>query len=163
MKLTREQDTEALATAFCDGFSRGDTILLSGDIGAGKSFFARAVIRNLLARFDVVEDIPSPTFTLVQTYQAGDLEIWHSDLYRLSTVDEVFELGLIDAFSEALCLVEWPDRLADLAPPSALSLHFDIPEDLGQRDLTVSARDPKWDWVKVALQNLSTDRVAADG
>jgi len=129
-----------------------DVVLLSGPIGAGKSYFARALIQGLLADFDVIEDIPSPTFTLVQTYQAGELEIWHSDLYRLSNLSEIDELGLTDAFETALCLVEWPDRLGRATPQSALSMSFQINENPDLRDIIISAADPKWDWLKPVLK-----------
>lgn len=99
----------------------GDVLLLEGPIGAGKTHFARAVIQHLLAR---PEDVPSPTFTLVQVYEAAQCEIWHADLYRLSQSDEIEELGLVEAFDTAICLVEWPDRLGALAPDGALSLQF---------------------------------------
>jgi tRNA threonylcarbamoyladenosine biosynthesis protein TsaE len=98
----------------------GDCLLLEGQIGAGKSHFARAFIQARLGR---AEDVPSPTFTLVQSYQA-DVEIWHADLYRLSHPDEVLELGLDEAFDSAICLIEWPDRLGSLLPKGAMRLRF---------------------------------------
>lgn len=98
----------------------GDVVLLQGEIGAGKTHFSRALIR---ARLGWDEDVPSPTFTLVQTYES-DPDIWHADLYRLTHPDEVTELGLEDSFSTAICLIEWPDRLGDLRPRGALTLHF---------------------------------------
>ena len=97
----------------------GDTILLSGPVGAGKSHFCRSLIQSRLAE---PEDVPSPTFTLVQMYDAPEDQIWHADLYRLTGPDEIEELGLFEAFDSALCLVEWPDRLGDAAPTDALSL-----------------------------------------
>ncbi|WP_293450437.1 tRNA (adenosine(37)-N6)-threonylcarbamoyltransferase complex ATPase subunit type 1 TsaE [Planktotalea sp.] len=111
----------------------GDTLLLHGDIGAGKSYFARALIQSLQDR---PEDVPSPTFTLVQTYETQLGEVWHADLYRLSDPGEAEELGLTDAFSSAICLIEWPDRLASLAPKGALSLHFQYTDNNTQRDLS---------------------------
>jgi tRNA threonylcarbamoyl adenosine modification protein YjeE len=117
--------TAALAAGLAPALSAGDVLLLAGEIGAGKTHFARALIRARLAAAGAPpEDIPSPTFTLVQTYAAGPVEIWHADLYRLTDPQEVEELGLLSAFDTALCLVEWPDRLGSLAPRGALYLAF---------------------------------------
>lgn len=135
--LSDEDATAALASRIAPYLTVGDTLLLEGDIGAGKSAFARALIR---ARLDRMEDVPSPTFTLVQTYEDDDAEIWHCDLYRLTHPDEALELGLDDAFETAICLIEWPDRLGDVAPKSALTLSFEAQE--GQHHVTISGPDP---------------------
>ncbi|WP_439153659.1 tRNA (adenosine(37)-N6)-threonylcarbamoyltransferase complex ATPase subunit type 1 TsaE [Yoonia sp.] len=121
LSLPQESDTVELAGRIAPRLRRGDVILLDGPIGAGKSAFCRALIRARLGR---MEDVPSPTFTLVQTYEDPHGDIWHCDLYRLTHPEEVFELGLDDAFADAICLIEWPDRLGDAAPPDALRLHF---------------------------------------
>ncbi len=142
--LDGEQATTALAEGMKPLLRAGDVLLLSGPVGAGKSHFARALIRSFLSERGIDEDIPSPTFTLVQTYQAGDLEIWHCDLYRLTSADEVAELGLFDAFENALCLIEWPDRLADELPSRALSLAFSTDDRPTRRLLRVSAADSSW-------------------
>ena len=84
--------------------------------------------------------MPSPTFTLVQTYDAGDLEIWHCDLYRLTDPQEVLELGLDDAFIGAICLIEWPDRLGPDLPADALLCHFSAETDHHVLTLSGSAR-----------------------
>jgi tRNA threonylcarbamoyladenosine biosynthesis protein TsaE len=118
--LASDEETSLLGQWFAAHLTAGDVLLLQGPIGAGKSHLARALIRARLGR---MEDVPSPTFTLVQTYQA-DIEIWHADLYRLSHPDEVLELGLDEAFSTAICLIEWPDRLGTLAPETALRLEL---------------------------------------
>jgi len=120
--LPTESDTEALASTLAPLLHAGDTLLLAGEIGAGKTAFARALIRARLGRF---EDVPSPTFTLVQNYDAGDCDIWHADLYRLTAPDDVLELGLDAAFDEAICLIEWPDRLGATCPKDALRLAFE--------------------------------------
>jgi tRNA threonylcarbamoyladenosine biosynthesis protein TsaE len=116
---------EASATRFAqicaDHLGAGDTVLLSGPVGAGKSHFARAVIRAHLGHHT---EVPSPSFTLVQCYEA-EFEIWHADLYRLTHSYEVTELGLEDAMGKALCLIEWPDRLAQI-PPQAISLSLSM-------------------------------------
>lgn len=121
LTLPDEIDTIALANHIAPLLNPGDTLLLDGPIGAGKSAFARALIRARLGR---MEDVPSPTFTLVQTYEAPDGDIWHCDLYRLTHPDEAFELGLDEAFSTAICLIEWPDRLGADIPSNALNLTF---------------------------------------
>lgn len=120
-------------------------LLLDGPIGAGKTHLARALIQ---ARLPNPEDVPSPTFTLVQTYDAGDVEIWHADLYRLSHPDEVLELGLDDAFDTALCLIEWPDRLGSLTPEKALRLRF---SDQGEGRLVTLTGGPHWAGLLTAL------------
>ena len=117
--------------------------MLHGPIGAGKTHFARALIQSRLAE---PEDVPSPTFTLVQTYETPEVEIWHADLYRISDPDDVVELGLADAFEDQICLVEWPDRLGPLAPENALSIDITSGEnDLDQRMLNLRWTDPKWE------------------
>lgn len=146
--------TSGLVDRLKPGFKAGDVVLLSGPVGAGKSHFARSLIQSLLADHGQFEDIPSPTFTLVQTYLAGSLEVWHSDLYRLSLLDEVLELGLLDAFNTALCLVEWPDRLGNEAPDNALDLEFVLADDSDLRHLKITAKSPKWNWVKDILNKV---------
>ena len=134
VELDTPEDTSRLAAAVARVLRAGDVLLLSGPIGAGKSHFARAVIQSRLALDGrPVEDVPSPTFTLVQTYEMDGVEIWHADLYRLTHPDEVEELGLIDAFDTAICLVEWPDRLGPLIPPQAIRLTFDVTGDTRRR------------------------------
>ncbi|NEY90326.1 tRNA (adenosine(37)-N6)-threonylcarbamoyltransferase complex ATPase subunit type 1 TsaE [Tabrizicola oligotrophica] len=123
--LADADETDRLGRWFAPRLGPGDCLLLEGPIGSGKSQFARALIQARLGR---AEDVPSPTFTLVQTYHA-DVEIWHADLYRLSHPDEVLELGLDAAFDTAICLIEWPDRLGSHAPPQALRLCFQAEGD----------------------------------
>ena len=97
----------------------GHTLLLDGPLGAGKSHVARAAIRALAGE---ATEVPSPTFTLVQTYDGPDSEIWHADLYRLTAAHEAEELGLTEAMGRAIVLVEWPDRLGNAIPPDAMRL-----------------------------------------
>ncbi|WP_424941418.1 tRNA (adenosine(37)-N6)-threonylcarbamoyltransferase complex ATPase subunit type 1 TsaE [Aliiroseovarius sp. S253] len=140
--------TTAFATALAAQLSAGDVILLSGGIGAGKTHFARALIQSRLAAHELVEDVPSPTFTLVQTYDDTTCEIWHSDLYRLTHPDEVEELGLIDAFDTAICLVEWPDRLGALIPQDALAMTFSTggtSDDPDLRHVQISGPSELWE------------------
>ncbi len=114
--------TAALAARLGASLHPGDVLLLDGPVGAGKSHFCRALIQSRLAALNLHEDVPSPSFTLVQTYDVGPVEIWHADLYRLTDPQEIFELGLEDAFENAICLVEWSERLGDARPHDALHL-----------------------------------------
>ncbi len=130
--------TDAIARQFADHVPGGCTLLLSGPIGAGKSHFARAFIRR---RLGYPGDIPSPTFTLVQTYHSETEEVWHADLYRLSHPDEAAELGLDEAIGTAICVIEWPDRLGDLVPQNAIRLAF---RDEGEgRSVAIDGLDSK--------------------
>ena len=113
--VTSETETTALAARIAIGAKAGDVFLLEGPLGAGKSVFARGFIRALCGENTYV---PSPTFTLVQTYDARDTAIWHFDLYRLEDPDEIYEIGWEDALSN-IVLLEWPQRLGSHAPHHA--------------------------------------------
>ncbi|MDF3349907.1 tRNA (adenosine(37)-N6)-threonylcarbamoyltransferase complex ATPase subunit type 1 TsaE [Sulfitobacter sp. KE34] len=139
--LSGPDDTAERARQLARRLSPGDVILLSGDVGVGKTHFARALITELL---DHHEDIPSPTFTLVQTYDTASSAIWHADLYRLTSTHEIEELGLIDAFHDAICLVEWPDRLGPLAPADALEISLSPGTEEDSRRLTAEWSGGDW-------------------
>jgi tRNA threonylcarbamoyladenosine biosynthesis protein TsaE len=113
---------EAAAQAFGARLGRllrpGDVVALQGDLGMGKTTLARAAIRAALRDPDA--PVPSPTFTLVQTYEAPECAIWHVDLYRLSEPEDAWELGLEEAFGSAATLIEWPERLAAALPSDRL-------------------------------------------
>jgi tRNA threonylcarbamoyladenosine biosynthesis protein TsaE len=121
LELSGQAKTEALAHALAICLRVGDAILLRGELGAGKSTFARALIRKL-TRPD--EDVPSPTFTLVQTYPTRDFELYHFDLYRLTDPDEAYELGLFEALDEGVALIEWPQRLGDRLPEDRFEIEL---------------------------------------
>lgn len=145
--LVGPEATEALARQLAPHLGPGDTLLLEGPVGAGKSHFARALIQTLQAAQGPVEDVPSPSFTLVQIYAAGPLEIWHCDLYRLGSADELVELGLDEAFGTALCLIEWPERLGPLAPVDALRLRFGMPAGAPETRRVTAFGGPRWRWL----------------
>ena len=98
----------------------GDTVALIGGLGAGKTTLARGLVQSLLPH----ESVPSPTYTLVQTYEFPEYTLWHCDLYRIEHADEAYELGLMDALGEDVCLLEWPDRLGGLLPENALTVEI---------------------------------------
>ncbi|MBU2980359.1 tRNA (adenosine(37)-N6)-threonylcarbamoyltransferase complex ATPase subunit type 1 TsaE [Lentibacter algarum] len=143
--LSSPEDTALFARQLAAKLAPGDVVLLSGGIGAGKTHFARSVIQSLLL---VPEDVPSPTFTLVQTYDTIKGELWHADLYRLNDPSELVELGLTDAFEDAVCLVEWPDRLGSITPQNAVHLTFKLGDEDDARHLTIQASSPRWAFLK---------------
>ena len=113
--------TAALGAAIAGQLTVGDTVLLRGDLGSGKTTLARAI----LATLGVDETVPSPTFTLVQTYQTARFPISHFDLYRLKRPSELDELGLEEALDDGAALIEWPERAEDRLPSDALTVHLD--------------------------------------
>lgn len=134
--------TALFASVLAADLRAGDCIRLEGDLGAGKSHFARALIRTRLG--DPMAEVPSPTFTLVQSYEdAGGTAIWHADLYRLSAPEELDELGLDDALADAITLVEWPDR-ADNLPDDALEIRLIADMDHDHRRITVKGDADRW-------------------
>jgi len=112
--LANERATQRLAVDIAAVLKPGDLVTLSGDLGAGKTAFARALIRHLAE--DPALEVPSPTFTLVQTYVLPRFTVVHADLYRVSHAGELAELGVDEAAETSVVLLEWPDRAADALP-----------------------------------------------
>ena len=127
----------------------GDTILLTGVIGAGKTHLCRAVIRSLLG---TKAEIPSPTYTIIQTYDGPISEIWHADLYRLSDSSELVELGLDEAMNSGIVLIEWPDRLPDSFRPED-ALEIDIVPDGDARVIKLFTRSKRLEKLLGSLSN----------
>jgi len=117
--LADEAATEALARRVAGVARTGDVIALAGELGVGKTRFARAFVDALTG---AREEVPSPTFTLVQTYDSSAATIWHFDLYRLTRADEAYELGLEEALSGGISLIEWPERAEGLLPEERLDV-----------------------------------------
>jgi tRNA threonylcarbamoyladenosine biosynthesis protein TsaE len=134
-ELASEDATARAAADLAAALRPGDVVALHGDLGAGKTAFARAAIRALLG--DAEAEVPSPTFTLVQTYEAPAGTVWHFDLYRLTDPAEAWELGWEEATAGGIVLVEWPDRLGPLLPARRIDAILEItgPES---RRLTVT-------------------------
>lgn len=135
MTLADEAATQAMALALASVLRPGDFIALSGDLGAGKTTFARMLIRHLAGDADL--EVPSPTFTLIQAYETASLAIMHADLYRVRSEDELGELGWEDAAEGTIVLVEWPDRIRDRLPADRLELAFRLLPDAGPDRRTV--------------------------
>jgi len=127
--LANEQATERFAIDIAAALEPGDLVTLSGDLGAGKTTFARALIRTL-AGDDTIE-VPSPTFTLIQSYELPRFPLVHADFYRLSGAAELAELGFDDLPEGSVVLLEWPDRAAGFLPPDRLDITFTLAPQLG--------------------------------
>src|SRR6266545_4055555 len=118
--LPDEQATRRLAIDIANSLAPGDLVTLSGDLGAGKTTFARALIRYLAG--DPAIEVPSPTFTLMQSYDLPQFQLIHADFYRLSGPAELTELGFDDLPEDAVILVEWADRAAGFLPADRLDI-----------------------------------------
>lgn len=118
-----QADTEALAARLARSAKAGEIYCLYGTLGAGKSVFARAFIRTLID--DPRAEIPSPTFTLVQTYESSTAPVYHYDFYRIKGPEEVYELQWEDALNEGIVLAEWADRLGPLLPARRCDIHIE--------------------------------------
>lgn len=130
--LPDEQATTALGAALAERILRGEAICLWGPLGSGKSTLARGLIRAL-TRPD--EDVPSPTFTLVQFYEGPAFPLAHFDLYRLTSASEAYEIGLDEALEDGAALIEWPERLEDDLPQDRLDIVFDTNHKSGGRQV----------------------------
>ena len=130
--LPDEQATTALGAALAGKVMRGEAICLWGPLGSGKSTLARGLIRAL-TRPD--EDVPSPTFTLVQFYEGPDFPLAHFDLYRLTSASEAYEIGLDEALEDGVALIEWPERLEEDLPHDRLDIVFDTDHESGGRQV----------------------------
>jgi tRNA threonylcarbamoyladenosine biosynthesis protein TsaE len=123
MILDDEAATARLGAAIAHALKPGEAVCLSGPLGAGKSTLARALVRALTTPY---EDVPSPTFTLVQFYDGAGLKIAHFDLYRLSDPEEAYEIGLDEALDEGAAVIEWPERLEGSLPADRLDVEIAI-------------------------------------
>jgi tRNA threonylcarbamoyladenosine biosynthesis protein TsaE len=121
MMLQDEAATARLGAAIARALRSGEAVCLSGPLGAGKSTLARALIRALTTPG---EEVPSPTFTLVQFYEGPRLKVAHFDLYRLTDADEAYEIGLDEALDDGAAVIEWPERLDGRLPPDRLDVEI---------------------------------------
>jgi tRNA threonylcarbamoyladenosine biosynthesis protein TsaE len=140
LDLPDETATAELAARISALAEPGDVIALRGDLGTGKTSFARAFIR---ARSNSDTEVPSPTFTLAQVYELEPVLIWHFDLYRVASPEEAWELGIEDAFSEGISLIEWAERLGSLLPERRLEILFAFGDGLNARQASL---DPGTAW-----------------
>jgi tRNA threonylcarbamoyl adenosine modification protein YjeE len=131
--------TEHLAGRVAAEARVGDVIALAGPLGAGKTAFARAFITALVG---TPVEVPSPTFTLLQTYATPAATVWHFDLYRLERAEEAYELGIEEAFVDGISLIEWPERIAALLPAERLTVSLNEAAAEGARRALLTACGP---------------------
>jgi tRNA threonylcarbamoyl adenosine modification protein YjeE len=127
--LVDRSATETLGARIATLLKPGDAVALEGDLGAGKTTLARAILRGL----GVHEPVPSPSFTLVQHYDTAKLPVEHFDLYRLEAESELDELGLEDALATGAALIEWPERAISRIPAEALRIRLQIETNSSRR------------------------------
>ena len=118
-----EKETISFAKKFAKTLKGDEIIALWGTLGMGKTVFAKAVIQELTGR---KEDVPSPTFTLLQTYETPLGNVYHFDFYRLKNPEEAYEIGIEDAFESGISLIEWPEKIGGLLPKRAINIYFEM-------------------------------------
>ena len=119
--LGNEAETLRFGVRLAGMLKEGDVLALDGDLGMGKTTLSRGLIKSLLPE---LEEVPSPTYTIVQTYETTGFLLWHFDLYRLEDPSEVIELGFEDAI-EDVCLIEWPDKAGNYLPDARLTISLE--------------------------------------
>ncbi len=130
-----EDDTKNLARQFALLAKKGDVFALFGTLGVGKSTFSRYFIQF----FNDTEDVPSPTFTLIQTYETQNFDIYHYDMYRLKQAQEAYELGIEDAFYQGVSLIEWSEKIREILPRNIWKI--DISANQSERVFSVCVYD----------------------
>ena len=149
-KCEGPEATTAFGHSFAQLLDGGDLLALSGDLGAGKSTFARALISQCLEDIgQPVSDIPSPTFTIVQSYpwpsdKDQGREIWHIDLWRIDDPEELIELGFEEAIGRHAMIIEWPDRLGGYLPDDGLMVDITACDDGAARMITMTSPSKTW-------------------
>lgn len=132
--------TAALAQRLAGALAPGDVVALEGDLGAGKTTFARALIAAFAAEAgQAPPEVPSPTFTLVQIYEFPRAALWHFDLYRIERPQDALELGIEEALAGGIALIEWPERLGGLLPERRIAVRIDFGDASEVRQIAISA------------------------
>jgi tRNA threonylcarbamoyladenosine biosynthesis protein TsaE len=130
IRLNNETDTRALGHRIAEAAEPGDVVALIGDLGTGKTALTKYIAEGL----GIKGDISSPTFTIVKEYRSGRLPLYHFDVYRLGSGDELIDIGAEEMLDgDGLCVIEWADIVADVLPEDALAIRLDYGENEGER------------------------------
>ena len=130
--IRSEKEMSNVSRAISPLLKKGDVVALYGTLGVGKTTFVRSLVSELVQK---EIDVPSPTFTLVQSYGTPNFELYHFDCYRLKSPEEAYEIGIEEAFYDGVSLIEWPDKIGSLLPRKHKSLFFKLLSD-GSREIT---------------------------
>ena len=141
-KSNSEDDTKNFAKDFASKLSTGDILVLSGDLGSGKTKFTE----GFLSYFGLEDEISSPTFTIVNEYHKNDITIYHFDVYRLEDVTEFYEIGGEEYFGNGICIIEWGELIKDALPKDFVHITFNkIENDENIRILNIDTNQKKWE------------------
>ena len=122
-----EKETLKYAAQFAQSLKQGDIVALHGTLGTGKTVFSKGIIQALC---HTNTDVPSPTFTIVQSYDSEKGPLYHFDFYRLKNPEEAYEIGIEDAFTDGICLIEWPDKIGTLLPKKHINVFLSIQDNM---------------------------------
>lgn len=122
-----EKETLKYAAQFAQSLKQGDIVALHGTLGTGKTVFSKGIIQALC---HTNTDVPSPTFTIVQSYDSEKGTLYHFDFYRLKNPEEAYEIGIEDAFTDGICLIEWPDKIGTLLPKKHINVFLSIQDNM---------------------------------
>lgn len=141
-KSISENETKAFAKKFASKLTKGDIIVLSGDLGSGKTKFTE----GFLSYFGLEDEISSPTFTIVNEYKKNDISIYHFDVYRLEDSSEFYAIGGEEYFEKGICIIEWGELIEDALPKDYIKIDFSRdPIDENSRILNIKSIGQKYD------------------
>lgn len=145
LNVSNEDQMLDVAYMLAPHLPKNGVLLIDGAVGSGKTYLCRHLIQaKQKLEINYVEDVPSPTFTLVQTYDFKNSEIWHCDLYRVKNNEELFELGLEEGFQNALCLIEWPEKLKSIKIDGVAQLKIKKNSIHSERVLLFQSDSKRW-------------------
>lgn len=132
--LKSESDTRALGLEIAENLEPGDVVALIGDLGTGKTALTKYIAEGL----GISEEINSPTFTIVKEYRSGRMPLYHFDVYRLGSGEELMDIGAEEMlYGDGVCIIEWADIVADVLPDDAMALRIEYGEDEGSRTVEI--------------------------